>query len=62
MLAIKNNKNKTTYIYNEKKLTNVYLGHKRLSADELKFLNDTEFWNKLENIKIIKDLEKELSK
>lgn len=40
----------------------VYLGTRELSNEEIKYINDTEFWNKVENIKLLKDLEEELKK
>ena len=42
------------------KIENVYLGTKKLSDKEIKYIDDTYIWNILENINILKDLEKEL--
>ena len=39
---------------------NVYLGNKKLSEKEIKYIDDTYFWNFIENINILKNLEKEL--
>lgn len=44
------------------KVNNVYLGEHKLSDKEIKYIEDTKFWNYIKNLDILKELEKELKK
>lgn len=40
----------------------VYLGKRELSKKEIKYIEDTKFWNTLENLDLLKNLNEELNK
>lgn len=46
----------------EKKVKKVLLGTRELSKEEIKYIDDTIFWNNVENIDTLKKLEEELEK
>lgn len=46
----------------EKKVKKVLLGTRELSKEEIKYIDDTIFWNNVENIDTLKRLEEELEK
>lgn len=44
------------------KIKKIYLGKRELSPLEFKYIQDTQFWNLVENSDLLKNIENELNK